>query len=375
MARISEFEVSAADTIELALTADEYNAMIAAGGSISYNAALYQHNGTFYRSFAFPTGASSYQLDPDTNEYISIITYPTSSANFATSPTTGNINYEGVGLYSNTGGTVTPIEGYYLHTSGANPAAYDLTPNDGPMAGSTFGIVNISALPAAGGSGSVRWDFPTPNDPVFGSEDFFNTGILCFAKGTLIETRDGMMDVSDLKPGDQVNTLDNGYQSVKWIGCRKIDKDELKANPKLYPVRISSGSLGLNTPSRDLLVSRQHRVLVNFDGTKSAEALIAAVKLTELPGIYVDDSVENVEYYHVLCENHEVIFAENLQAETLFTGEEALKTLSSEALEEINAILPQLFQAGYQPKPARQLATGKMQKQLVEQHLEQLACN
>lgn len=374
MARISEFEVLAEDTIELALTPAEYDAMIAAGGTITYNASLYQHNGTHYRDFAFPTTASGYQLDPETNEYIAIITYPTGTANFFTTPDSSQaLRYEGIGLYSNNAGTVTPIEGYYVHSDSANPALYDLTPNGGPMVGTTFKLVNLGTIPTTG-SGSVRWDYPKRNEPFLGNADFYNTGIICFAKGTLIETPDGMKDVSDLKAGDQVKTLDNGYQSIRWTGSRKIEKSELEANPRLYPVRISAGSLGVHLPSHDVLVSRQHRVLVNLNASgANTEVLVAAVKLTKLPGIYVDDSVGAIEYFHILCDNHEIVFAENLQAETLFTGVEALKTMSPEALEEINAILPQLSQADYQPKPARQLASGLVQKQLVEQHLERLA--
>ena len=38
----------------------------------------------------------------------------------------------------------------------------------------------------------------------------------------------------------------------------------------------------------------------------TSEALIAAIKLTALPGIYVDEEASEVEYFHILFDSHEV---------------------------------------------------------------------
>jgi hypothetical protein len=47
-----------------------------------------------------------------------------------------------------------------------------------------------------------------------------------------------------------------------------------------------------------------------------------------------------VEYFHFLFDQHEIVFADGLEAESLHTGAQAMKSLSPEALEEIFTIFP-----------------------------------
>ena len=149
---------------------------------------------------------------------------------------------------------------------------------------------------------------------------------------------------------------------------------DLRANPKRLPVCILAGALGEGLPSRDLLVSRQHRMLVNSKIAlrmfNSPEVLIPAIKLTALPGIFVDETIEEVEYFHLLFDRHEVIFAEGAPTESLFTGPEALKSLSAAARREIFDIFPELENTTHSPDPARLIPQGRQQAQLVARHLK-----
>jgi hypothetical protein len=197
---------------------------------------------------------------------------------------------------------------------------------------------------------------------------------VCFAKGTLIKTRHGEVAVEDLAVGDKVYTSDGRLESIRWTAGRKIEAAMLAANPKLRPVCITVGALGNGLPKRRLVVSRQHRMLVSSKiamrmfGIK--DVLIPAIKLTELPGIYVDEDVPEVEYFHLLFDKHEVIFAEDTPTESLYTGPEALKALSSEAREEILTLFPELADRDYSPEPAEFLPAGNKQKELVARHLK-----
>ena len=127
-------------------------------------------------------------------------------------------------------------------------------------------------------------------------------------------------------------------------------------------------------PKRDLLVSRQHRMLVSSNVCErmfgQPEALVAAIRLTELPGVFVETGHGDVEYFHLLFDWHEVIFAEGAPTESFFTGPEALKSMLPEAREEILKILPQIGHADYSPEPAFQIPSGKLQKQLVTRHIK-----
>ncbi|MDG1801779.1 MAG: Hint domain-containing protein [Paracoccaceae bacterium] len=87
-----------------------------------------------------------------------------------------------------------------------------------------------------------------------------------------------------------------------------------------------------------------------------------------MPGIFVDPDHGEVEYFHLLFDHHEVIFAEDAPTESFYTGPEALKAISAEAMEEILAILPELNRLSYAPDPACHIPTGDLQKKLVARH-------
>lgn len=199
-------------------------------------------------------------------------------------------------------------------------------------------------------------------------------GIPCFTRDTLIATGQGPAPVQSLQAGDLISTLGQGPQPIRWIGRRRFERATLRANPRLWPVRILAGALGRGLPQRDLLVSRQHRMLVQSKIAQrmfgAAEVLIPTIKLTALPGIYVDDTVDSVEYFHLLFDRHQVIFAEDAPTESLFTGPEALKSLSPAARQEIFAIFPELMDMDHCTDPARPIPRGRLQAQLISRHLK-----
>ena len=63
-------------------------------------------------------------------------------------------------------------------------------------------------------------------------------GVPCFTAGTCIRTPRGEVPVETLKLGDQVLTLDNGPQEIRWIGKRSLGSRELLAQPELKPICI-----------------------------------------------------------------------------------------------------------------------------------------
>ena len=196
----------------------------------------------------------------------------------------------------------------------------------------------------------------------------------CFTRGCRIDTPHGPRLIEELCLGDVVTTVDNGPQKILWVNRRMFTESALGNNPKLRPVRIMAGALGNNLPKRDLLVSRQHRMLIRSKLSQRMfgenEVLVPAIKLTKLSGIYVDEHIEEIEYFHLLFEQHEVIYAEGAPTESLFTGPESLKAVSPEAREEILTIFPELRDLDYQPKPARFIPSGKLQKHLIQRHLK-----
>lgn len=168
----------------------------------------------------------------------------------------------------------------------------------------------------------------------------FNIGtsvVVCFTKGTLIETASGEKTVEVLAVGDLLRTLDHGFQPIRWIGSARHP-----ALGALAPVMIRKGVLG---NQRDMMVSPQHRMLLTgwraelFFG--EGEVLATAKSLINDRDIF---RVEGgfVEYFHILFDNHEIIFAEGAPSESFYPAEMGAQALSKETRDEILTIFPHL---------------------------------
>ncbi|WP_045393109.1 Hint domain-containing protein [Falsirhodobacter sp. alg1] len=200
--------------------------------------------------------------------------------------------------------------------------------------------------------------------------------IPCLAAGTMVRTARGEVAIEHLTAGDMVETRDNGMQAIRWIGSRKLSAAELAAMPNVQPIRIRAGALGVGLPTADLIVSPQHRMLVRSKIAMNMfsinEVLVAAKQLCSTDGIDIAPDVQSVEYFHMLFENHEVIFANGAETESLFTGPEALKGIGNAALEEILLLFPELRDAAYEPSPARHLVGGRQGRKLAMRHKQNL---
>jgi len=252
--------------------------------------------------------------------------------------------------------------GAATHQIGADGSIAGGHYSDGSIAELVFHIP-VTSLGAYGTNGNS------------GNWDYFEVGIdatafdvVCFAGGTRLETPQGLRAVEEIAVGDLLVTADQAPQRVVWIGSRRVSEVEMAAVRKLRPVRISAGALGDGVPQRDLLVSRQHRMVVSSKIANrmfgTASVMVPAIKLVEMPGIFEDAACTSVEYFHVLLDNHAVIFAEGAPTESLLCGDMALRTLSQAARAEIAQIFPnQGPTASAMPIPSR-----NAQSTLIRRH-------
>jgi len=172
------------------------------------------------------------------------------------------------------------------------------------------------------------------------------TILICVARGTMIDTLDGPVPVEDLEKGDQVITVDRGPQTVRWIGSRKVTKADLLADPSMYPVCICKDALGEGRPNRDLHVTQNHRVYLEDWRAEllfgEPQVLAPAKSLLNDKSIFRDRSVTSVEYFHVLFDDHNVIFTNGAPTESLHPGLYLVSTLTEESREELIRLLPEL---------------------------------
>ena len=175
--------------------------------------------------------------------------------------------------------------------------------------GSTLTLSGITNSPGS-------WFVDTVDDGAGGTKVFL-ADVVCYARGTLIQTADGERPVETLRPGNQVITLVDGEEvprTVRWLGHRRID---LTAHPRpetVAPIRIRSDAFADNIPRRDLLVSPDHAIFV--DGM-----LICARQLVNGTTIRQEKGWTAADYYHVELDRHAILLAEGLPAESyLDTG-------------------------------------------------------
>jgi Ca2+-binding RTX toxin-like protein len=176
--------------------------------------------------------------------------------------------------------------------------------------------------------------------------DIENLVIVCFTAGTRILTANGPVPVENLRPGEMVMTRDSGLQPLRWAGHIHLSYQDLVARPDLQPVRISANALGSAGPDRSMLVSPQHRVLI--EGARAemyfgeSEVLVPAKHLLGQAEVTRALPAEGVTYVHILFDRHELVSSEGLWTESFQPAERTLSALDQAARDEVLALFPEL---------------------------------
>ena len=176
-------------------------------------------------------------------------------------------------------------------------------------------------------------------------------GVPCFVAGTPVETRTGPRNVEDIVIGDEVWTLDHGYQVVRWAASVEVDAVGVMA-----PVEFAPNTIG-NKDS--FYVSPQHRVLVQGWQAELIcgcdQVLVAACQLLQ-EGKVRQVFGGRVRYVHILFDHHEIIESDGVLSESLYVGAQSLRTLPGPSLVELLTLYPDVKQRVDQKPVARQVA-------------------
>jgi len=215
----------------------------------------------------------------------------------------------------------------FTGSDGSSGTVYFIATNSA----NNYGPIMISSTPL---DPSVTYTFGTFNTD--GAVNYDNV-VQCFVRGSRIETARGMVAVEELVLGDLGRTMDHGYQPVRWIGSKTV-----AAEGALAPIRIRAGALGND---RDLLVSPQHRMLLT--GWRLELLFAEDQALATAKSLLNDHSITRqcggeVEYFHVMFDSHEIIFAEGAPTESFHPGQHAMDGLAEATREEIYGLFPQL---------------------------------
>ncbi|WP_367946747.1 Hint domain-containing protein [Roseovarius sp. EL26] len=147
-----------------------------------------------------------------------------------------------------------------------------------------------------------------------------------FARDTKITLASGAQKlIQDLTVGDHVLTRYDGVQPIRWIG-----QSTVRALGEFAPVRIKAGVLH-NT--NDLIVSPDHRLFIyqrsDAIGAGRSEVLVRARHLVNGSTVVQQDG-GFVEYFQLVFDQHQIIYAEGIAAETLMINSQTRAALPTE---------------------------------------------
>ncbi|MEZ5715485.1 MAG: Hint domain-containing protein [Paracoccaceae bacterium] len=208
-------------------------------------------------------------------------------------------------------------------------------------------VVELLVLVEVDGAGDVAEIYGLPLAPLEPKNDYLLVGIdrdgartrmaqlacTSFTRGTHITLATGAQTpIEDLKPGDRILTRDDGPQELRWIG-----HTTQRAVGEFAPIVITAGTLH---NARDLKVSPDHRLFIyqrsDQLGAGRSELLVKARHLLNGDTIFVQQG-GFVDYFQLLFDRHQIIFAEGIAAETLLADRRNQAALPDEVAQRILA--------------------------------------
>jgi len=174
---------------------------------------------------------------------------------------------------------------------------------------------------------------------------------ISFCRATMITLADGRQRaIEELVVGDRVLTRDHGPQGLRWIG-----RVTLRAVGAFAPVVIARGTLG---NASDLIVSQHHRIFLyqrkKLPGVATSELLVQAKHLVDGENVFLREG-GFVDYFSLVFDRHEIIYAEGVPAESLMVTEATVARLPAEIAAEVEARFPGLTQVQhFGTEPGRQ---------------------
>ncbi|WP_135503404.1 Hint domain-containing protein [Roseovarius aestuariivivens] len=167
-------------------------------------------------------------------------------------------------------------------------------------------------------------------------QKFAEVACVSFTRGTHITLASGAQrPIEELNVGDAVLTRDDGVQKVRWIG-----QSTVRAVGEFAPIRIRAGTLH---NANDLLVSPDHRLFIyqrsDALGAGRPELLVRARHLVNGDTVVQEDG-GFVDYFQLLFDTHQIIYAEGIAAETLLLDTRTRAALPRELGEKLAQALP-----------------------------------
>ncbi|WP_380053552.1 Hint domain-containing protein [Falsihalocynthiibacter sp. SS001] len=176
-----------------------------------------------------------------------------------------------------------------------------------------------------------------PSLPIF--EDAF--AAIC--RGALIMTKCGPIAIEDLLPGMEIQTLDNGFQTLLWKGSTTLVPDSI-AGPRGqstdmgHLTRITADSFGLGRPMPDLMLGPKARMLVHHHSI--GPSLMPITAQTNGETIFEVTPIAPAPVFHLAFESQQIFRVNGLEIESYHPGPSVEMSMSREMFALFMALFP-----------------------------------
>lgn len=148
-------------------------------------------------------------------------------------------------------------------------------------------------------------------------EDAFGS----LARGSLLKTNRGTVAIEDILPGDDVQTVSNGFQTVHWRGSMSVVPGAQGQNANMGKlIRVSSDALGIGRPMQDLLLGPSarmyHRSPTLQRVTGHGAALVPAIDFVDGVNIVEVTPQTPVQVFQLGFTDHQRIVANGVEVDS-----------------------------------------------------------
>jgi hypothetical protein len=227
----------------------------------------------------------------------------------------------------------------------------------------TMSLVAMSG-PSAGLSPTVL-DLPDENNAI--RFDFWGNQLdqpsgngvvgMCLTLGASIRTPFGDRKIEDLNPGDIVFVWDGGSRPIRMIHKQALKISGRSRDYHLWLVTISADAMGFGLPRRDISVSAEQRMLYQYIRVplmfgEDAVFVWGKSLVASFEHVTVKADPEEVCYYHLVFDQHEVIFAEGAATQSFMPTADSSAAVSAAEQDVLFHLFPALRFGGRSHDPA-----------------------
>jgi Hint domain len=142
-----------------------------------------------------------------------------------------------------------------------------------------------------------------------------NSGGSCFARGTLIRTREGYRPIETLAAGNEVAVRFQGFAPIKAVVSHTLNSvsGRWDGNQSNLPVLVRRGALGENSPDADLCLTALHAVYVDGCLMPAGDLVNGTSIIFEAAG-----GRDRLDFFNIELDRHDVLDVQSASCESMY---------------------------------------------------------